>query len=122
MTNGHRPRILIVEDDGPIRNLLVMALFDEGFETAQAANGLDALDLMEQATPDLIVLDLAMPVMDGRTFYHHMRENGVREIPVIIVSAVGAKRAQCELGAEAAFDKPFDIDDIVAEVWRLVRA
>lgn len=122
MASGRRPRILVVEDDGPIRNLLVLSLLDEGFETTQAANGLEALDVVDQATPDLIVLDLAMPVMDGRTFYHRLRESGAREIPVIVVSAVGAKRAQRELGAEAAFDKPFDTDDIVAEVWRLVRA
>lgn len=117
--------IMIVDDDEAIAHLLTMVFRDEGYEVLVARHGAEALDLVEQHTPDAILLDLAMPVMDGATFYRRLRDHpreAVRTAPVLIISAVGSRRAQRELGAEAAMEKPVDLEDLVAEVERLIHS
>jgi DNA-binding response OmpR family regulator len=117
--------LLIVDDDEAIAHLLSVVFRDEGYGVITARHGAEALEQLEHSTPDAILLDLAMPVMDGRTFYRRLREHAsdtVRSTPVLIISAVGARRARRELGAEACMEKPVDLEDLVAEVERLVSA
>ena len=71
---SHLPRVLVIEDDEAIREILRTALADEGYEVIVARHGQSALMHMQRWTPDLIVLDIMMPVMDGITFRQRQRE------------------------------------------------
>ena len=99
--------VLAVDDDPAILALLKLTLADEGFTVTTAANGAEALASFDEVHPDIVVLDLEMPVMDGRAFYRTLRQRG-EATPVLLLSAHGARAALRELGAEAAFEKPFD--------------
>lgn len=105
------PAVLIVDDDAALRRMLRLTLQDGGFEVRIAENGRDALACVADELPDAVVLDLEMPVMDGRAFYRELRERGI-QVPVLIVSAHGARAAGRELGAPA-MDKPFNPDALV---------
>lgn len=98
-----------------------MVLQDDGFDVTTAANGAQALLAIDVVEPDVVVLDLQLPVMDGRSFFRALRASG-RCTPVLIVSATGSQRARIELGAEDALDKPFDIDLLAERVRVLARA
>lgn len=112
-----RPCILVVEDHDPIREAIRMILEDEGFQVLAAADGLEALQKMEQARPDLIVADIMMPRMDGRTFYRAVRERPEwLSIPFIFLTALGTKEDILlgkEMGAEDYLVKPFDPQELV---------
>jgi DNA-binding response OmpR family regulator len=112
-------RVLVVDDDASVTRLVSLFLRDEGFEVLTAGNGEEALREIEQTEPDVIVLDLQMPVMDGETFYRELRARGA-EIPVLVLSAYGARAASRRLGAQDSLDKPFDPDTLVTRVERLL--
>lgn len=114
------PTVLVVDDDAALTRMLRLTLRDGGFDVTTAANGALALDQIDaEHLPDAIVLDLEMPVMDGRSFYRELRERGF-EVPVLVLSAYGARVAQRELGANAYLNKPFDPEDLITEVRELV--
>ena len=79
-------RVLVVDDDPDIRELLFTALEDEGFEVVPAGNGEEALAIIKTFRPDVIVLDLMMPVMDGWQFAAELR-NRDEDIPIVLLSA-----------------------------------
>jgi CheY-like chemotaxis protein len=111
-------KILIVDDDGPLSRMVAMTLRSSGYQTAIAGNGLVGLEQVEAVEPDLIVLDLKMPVMDGRTFYRELRARGI-ETPVLLLSAYGVQDARRELSAQAALSKPFmpqDLTDMIGSL------
>ncbi len=113
------PRILVVDDDPDIRGLLVSVLSDDGYEALSAANGSEALDVLERWPADVIVLDLMMPVMDGWTFAARMREKKLR-IPIVVLSAAtDVKRHAQRLGVADVIAKPFDIDTLLPRIARL---
>nr|2JVI_A Chain A, Sporulation initiation phosphotransferase F [Bacillus subtilis] len=107
-------KILIVDDQYGIRILLNEVFNKEGYQTFQAANGLQALDIVTKERPDLVLLDMKIPGMDGIEILKRMKvidEN----IRVIIMTAYGELdmiQESKELGALTAFAKPFDIDEI----------
>lgn len=112
-------KILIVEDDADFQDIYALYLQGESYQVMRAGNGREGLEAMEKETPDLIILDLIMPVMDGEEFYSLLREQERwRGIPVIIASVnekVPPKVAA--LGAVAGFlKKPFTMDNLVKEV------
>ena len=111
-------KILIVDDQFGIRILLNEVLHKEGYETYQAANGIQALDIVAKHDPDLVLLDMKIPGMDGIEILKRMRE-GHHDIRVIIMTAYGELdmiQEAKDLGALTHFAKPFDIDDIRAAV------
>jgi CheY-like chemotaxis protein len=112
--------VLIVEDEPYLCDLVADVLEAEGHHARKAANGLDALSLVAEAPPQLILLDLMMPVMDGWEFMSALNSNPAwQDIPVVIITAVyDVARTQRETGAKAIITKPFDIDQI-AETVRL---
>jgi DNA-binding response OmpR family regulator len=112
-------RILVVDDDVNLTRLLRAILRTSGFEVVTCGDSTEGLSVAEKESFNLIILDLRMPVMDGRTFYRELREKGV-ETPVVIASAYGARAAQAELGAQAAIEKPFDPDRLIDTVTRIL--
>ncbi|WP_050616618.1 response regulator [Bacillus testis] len=111
-------KILIVDDQFGIRILLNEVLQKEGYETFQAANGVQALDIAEKYSPDLVLLDMKIPGMDGIEILKRMKAKD-QGIAVIIMTAYGEldmiQKAK-DLGAITHFAKPFDIDDIRSAV------
>lgn len=110
-----------MDDDPDIRALLVSVLTDDGYEAAAAANGREALDMLEEWDAQLIVLDLMMPVMDGWTFASRLRET--RSVPILVLSAgTDLTRHAQTIGAADFIPKPFDLDTLLPRIERLVAA
>ena len=111
-------RVLVVDDDQDIRELLVSVLSDDGYEAASAQNGRDALDVLERWQADVVVLDLMMPVMDGWTFADRMHEKW--DIPIVVISAAtDIKRHATSVGAAGVIPKPFEIDSLLPVIARV---
>ncbi len=110
--------ILIVEDDPLIRENLQEALQSEGYLALTAENGQVALDLVTMRPPQLILLDLRMPMMDGWAFVRALRERG-STVPIIVMTAERNGRMWAEqLAAAAYLAKPYDLDELLALVER----
>jgi CheY-like chemotaxis protein len=112
---GAQCPVLIVEDDADLREMMAQLLTLEGFHAATVANGREALEYLEdhQAKPDLILLDLMMPVMDGWEFRRKQRANpAVADVPVIVLSALDQSRA-ADVAADAFLKKPLDFDRLL---------
>jgi DNA-binding response OmpR family regulator len=107
-------KILVVDDDRGIRDLLADELRYRGYWVIVARNGSDALDCLDMMTPDVIVLDLMMPVMDGWTFVEQYRDRAGRgSVPIIAMSAEGDLPPTYEaLGVTAFLQKPFDLNEL----------
>jgi DNA-binding response OmpR family regulator len=116
-------RVLVVDDDALIRDTLATALSDEGYSVRVAADGRAALDTLDEWRPDLIVLDLMMPVMDGQAFRAAQRDlDDAADIPVIVLSAAHNVQSRAStMGAAAIFPKPFDLGSLLEAVARNVR-
>jgi two-component system KDP operon response regulator KdpE len=113
----NRPRILVVDDEEDARRLLRMALGSADYEIIEAADGLVALRLAYEMRPDLIVLDVGMPLMDGWLTVQRIRE--VWDTPIIMVTAFTAvdnRVRGLSLGADDYITKPFDIDELRVRV------
>jgi two-component system response regulator MprA len=113
-------RVLVVDDDALIRDTLATALSDEGYAVRVATDGLAALQTLHEWLPDLIVLDLMMPVMDGVAFRTAQRTlDSAANIPVIILSAAHNIHARVSgIGATAVLPKPFDLGILLDTVER----
>jgi CheY-like chemotaxis protein len=112
--------VLVVEDEADVRLLFMTVLADAGFEVVGAADGRRALDECARQDPDVIVLDLRMPVMDGATFvvaYRTLPTAGARIVAASALSEVETVAAP--LGCDAVLRKPVDIDELVATVVAL---
>jgi CheY-like chemotaxis protein len=112
----------VVEDDDAIRYVVADALQDAGYAVAMAVDGMDALDQIDQHPPDAILLDLAMPTMDGWGFLEACRGDTRRaDIPIGIMSAVPMLCKTADAwGVQVAIGKPFAVDHLVASVERLI--
>jgi len=109
-----KQKILIVDDQFGIRILLNEVLQKEGYDTFQAANGVQALEIVKEHSPDLVLLDMKIPGMDGIEILKRMKVID-EDIRVIIMTAYGELdmiQQAMDLGALTHFAKPFDIDDI----------
>jgi two-component system OmpR family response regulator len=113
------PHILAVDDEPGVLRLISLILNLEGFEPTCVTRGQDALEVMRQRHVDLLILDLEMPEMDGRTLYRRVSQAGYRG-PVLVLSAFEPNRAKQELGAEASLEKPFEPEDLVSRISGLL--
>lgn len=113
--------VLVIDDDEALLRMLRLSLASAGVRVETASNGEIGLERLENGTFDVILLDLQMPRMDGRTFFREMRNRGYAA-PVVIVSAYGAEEAKRELRAAAAIPKPLDPDLLVETVHRVAAA
>ncbi len=118
----HQPRVLVVDDDQVIRQLIGINLELEGFEVHMAADGEEALRQVIQVVPDVVVLDVMMPRLDGLEVARRLRQDPRnRDLRIVMVSA----RAQAadlqrgeDTGVDAYITKPFEPDELVAVVRR----
>jgi CheY-like chemotaxis protein len=112
-----RPYVLIVEDDADLRTLIEALVGLLEVDTATAENGAVALAAIELRRPDLVLLDMKMPVMDGWQFCRVLAERNGGPIPIIVMTAAAdpAERA-AEVNAQAWIGKPFDTDELLARV------
>lgn len=118
-------RIIIVEDERDIAELVDHYLRKEGFQTEIVADGARALDRIRRTSPDLVVLDLMLPGMDGLEICRALRsDEGFRSLPIIMLTAKGGesdKVAGLELGADDYVTKPFSPRELMARVRALLR-
>jgi DNA-binding response OmpR family regulator len=122
MQVAQRSRILIVDDDPAVRELLHLYLDREHFEVASAVDGREAMRLFHEWHPDLILLDLALPVMHGLEVCRAIRRTS--HVPIIVVSALAEefdRVGALELGADDYVTKPFSAPEVVARVKAVLR-
>lgn len=106
-------RILIVEDDTPIRELVTSLLRDVGYDVVTTTNGVAALETLQRDQSfDLVLLDMGLPLMNGRELAQQMAASGI-DVPVLVMTAGrDARRAAHDIGAIGYIAKPFDIDEL----------
>jgi CheY-like chemotaxis protein len=116
-----RGGVLVVDDDSDIRSVMSDLLIDEGYQVRTAVNGRDALATLATWQPDVILLDLMMPIMDGWTFLANQQSNHqLRRIPVIVMSASHTlSRGDERLATAEIVAKPFEIDAVLTKVATL---
>jgi len=113
--------VLVVDDDPDVRGALTDAFEAEGFRVMTAANGMQALHRTRDAAPDVIVLDLSMPMMSGEDFLYAWRVGAeMHRVPVVAISAAYPGLQPEDLGIDAFFPKPFEIDLLVRHVKDLL--
>ncbi|MEU3353565.1 response regulator transcription factor [Streptomyces sp. NPDC037389] len=122
--HGETPaRILIVDDEPAVREALRRSLVFEGYATELAVDGLDAVERVAAHRPDMIVLDVLMPRMDGLTAARRMRASGVT-VPILMLTArdtVGDRVTGLDAGADDYLVKPFELDELLARIRALLR-
>ena len=119
---GPGDRILVVEDDDDIREVVEEVLAAEGYRVDVAKDGLDALDKLDgTGRPPLILLDMMMPRMDGETFLRALRDKpALADAPVVVISGNAAVREKARtLRAAACLVKPFELDELLGLLRRL---
>ncbi len=117
------PHVLIVDDERPVREALKRALGLEGYSVSLASDGLDALDRMVDVTPDVVVLDIMMPRMDGLALTKALREAG-DTTPILMLTARDAVQDRVEgldVGADDYLVKPFALEELLARLRALIR-
>lgn len=112
-------RVLVVDDEPDLRELYAVNLAEAGHEVVTATNGAEGLGVLERERPDVVLVDLMMPVMDGYEFLRHLRKMPEHQrTPAIVVSAAATGGFSRRLGADAFVAKPFDADELVSVVER----
>ncbi len=115
-------KILVVDDEPPIRKLLRMGLSTQGYQILEAPNGKTALELLAQA-PDLIILDLGLPDIHGLELLRTLRARN-EQVPIVVLSSRGdeaGKVAALDLGADDYVTKPFGMDELLARMRAALR-
>ena len=115
-------KILIAEDDKDLRKLLYEQLTGEGYQVTAAADGLEAYERFKSEAPDMALLDVMMPYLDGFSLLTKIRESS--EMPVIFLTAKGDesdKVSGLEIGADDYVTKPFEVKELIARVHAVMR-
>ena len=115
--------ILVAEDDRAVREALVRAMQLEGYDVESATNGAEALETVRQSPPDVILLDVSMPMVDGLTVCRVLRSEGNR-VPVLMLTArteTSDRVAGLDAGADDYLAKPYDLDELLARLRALLR-
>lgn len=119
------PKILIVDDEADVIRLLQFRLEKEGFDIISAGDGQTALTLVEQETPDLVILDIMMPLMDGMEVLRQIRSRrGTSRVPIIMLTAKTASLTVNEarqLWVSDYIMKPFDLEALVVKTKKVLK-
>src|SRR3990170_6091271 len=116
-------RVLVADDEAALRALIKTNLQFEGFETLTASNGQEALDVIRHEEPDVVLLDVMMPIMDGLDVLTELANEKHRRTRVILVTAKTSTEAQLqgwELGCDEYLTKPFDLDVLMERIRTVV--
>ena len=116
-------RILVVDDEPAVRESLASSLAFEDYEVVTAIDGVSALDELDRTRPDLAILDVLMPRMDGLTTCRRLRARG-ETLPVLMLTArdtIGDRVTGLDAGADDYLVKPFELDELLARVRALLR-
>ncbi|MFA6807395.1 MAG: response regulator [Eubacteriales bacterium] len=116
-------KILIVDDQKGIRRLLIEVFKDYGYDIESCDNGVKALDIISEFEPDLIIMDVKMPGMNGIDVVKKLREDN-NDVGIILMTAYGDKRyvdQAAKLGVDRFVIKPFDLDDLKKQVGELAK-
>ena len=122
-SSGPEARLLVVDDEPNIRELLSTSLRFAGFDVVAAGNGREALNAVEKQAPDLAVLDVMLPDMDGFTLTRRLRASG-RHFPVVFLTArddTEDKVTGLTVGGDDYVTKPFSLDEVVARIRAVLR-
>ena len=112
-----RRRVLVVDNEATIREMLAIILDAEGYLVDQAADGGEALRAIEKARPDVILLDIKMPGIDGYEFAQMYRDTPGKKAPIIVITAAqSAQEAAAKVDACSFLGKPFGVDQLLAHV------
>lgn len=121
-------RLLVVEDDPDLRQLVLYTFEDEGYEVSTAANGIEALERVETEHPDVVLLDINMPLMDGATLAAELKRlPHTKDVALVAISAATNLRSHADMPVDSWIVKPFDmaqlltVIDILAERQRSAR-
>jgi len=110
--------VLVVDDDADMAEVMEMILSEAGYRVRSARNGREALEVVAARKPDLVLLDMLMPVMDGWQCARELRARYGRAIPIVVVTAAEHARARAEeVGSDGVLSKPFELSLLL----RLVR-
>jgi two-component system KDP operon response regulator KdpE len=115
-------KILVIDDEPPIRKLLRMGLTTQGYQTLEASNGKTALDLLKQK-PDLVILDLGLPDIQGHELLRMIRSRD-ESVPIVVLSSRGdeaGKVQALDFGADDYVTKPFGMDELLARMRAALR-
>ncbi len=115
-------KALVIEDDGNIAELLRLYLEKDGFSVSRAADGGEGLEMFRAFSPDIVLLDIMLPVMDGWSILREIRKNS--RTPVIMLTAKGEtpdKVSGLELGADDYVTKPFEVKELLARIHAVMR-
>jgi DNA-binding response OmpR family regulator len=111
-----RARILVVDDDMALAETIRAFLESEGFQAQTARDGVQALSCVAENAPSLVLLDMYMPVMDGKAFAQALRAQG-RDLPIVVMTAAGnARRCAEEIGAAAYIGKPLSLPMLLLRI------
>jgi CheY-like chemotaxis protein len=118
--DGAKVRVLVVDDDDDVREIMQMGLGTAGYETSGAMNGADALEALQREVPDVVLLDMMMPVMNGPQLLAALRaDERYRDLPVIMVTAWPGEASALQ-GAQEVLSKPVDLGQLVRTIDRAV--
>jgi len=104
--------IVIVEDSPDLRRIVASTLLSEGYEVLSAADGVDALRVLEQTDPWLLLLDIQLPRMDGRQLIEEMKARRIRTKVIIMTGTQNARQAAQDMQADGYLAKPFELDEL----------
>ena len=118
------PRVLVVDDEAQTVQLLQIALEGEGYEVETASNGAECLLAIDRCRPDLVILDVGMPILDGYHVLRSLREQpGTEDLPVIMLTARSADedvRISVDYDAIPHITKPFEMAELLAHTRRVL--
>jgi len=117
--NGEPRKVLVVDDDDELADVIRQSLRDSGYSVATVRHGAAALELVRHISPDLILLDLTMPIMDGWSFVTQYRRSGKADARIVLLTGNSHAPEIAEtLSADGYVTKPFDLTDLLAVVRR----
>ncbi len=113
-------KILVVDDEPTIRDVVVALLEDEGYAVVAAPTGLRALELLPLERPDLVIMDVMMPGLDGREVFRRMRESRNGHAPPVVMMSAAVGRDLLDPTVAAYLPKPFDLTDLLETIERVL--